>query len=56
MKEVVLLIKCAVMVENNTTLAKIVRDWPAIVDNCTVSRTLVDINPDLNNIQSEIDD
>lgn len=55
MKEVVLLIECTVMVEDNMTLAKIVRDWPVIVDNCAISKKLVDVNPDLIDTQSEID-
>lgn len=55
MKEVVLLIECTVMVDDYMTLAEIVRDWPVIVDNCAISKKLVDINPDLIDTQSEID-
>lgn len=54
-RQVTLTVEYVLTVDDCVTLAEVVRDWPVIVDNCAISKKLVDINPDLIDTQSEID-
>lgn len=46
MQEVVLLVAHTVRVDDDMTIAELKQDWPFIIDDCTISEKLVDINPD----------